>query len=63
MKDIRGLIIIAVTGPSSEASAGDDTGKAGGIFSKSPTRAYSEGWDRIFGKAEDKTTVAKKDLN
>lgn len=36
-----------------------------GIFSKSPTRAYSEGWERIFGKkeAEIVSPEDKKNIN
>lgn len=59
MKDA--LIALVVIRAAEEKA--QDTGKPG-IFSKSPTRAYSDGWDRVFGKAEeDKTTVVKKDLN
>lgn len=58
MKDVLiGLVVIR----QAEEKA-QDTGKPG-IFSKSPTKAYSDGWDSIWGKTEDKTTVAKKDLN
>lgn len=43
----------------------EDTGMTtGGIFSKAPTKSYSEGWDRIFGKKEaELSPETKKSLN
>jgi hypothetical protein len=43
------VLIIAVVQPVERAQ---DTGKGGGIFSKTPTKSYSDGWDRIFGKTQ-----------
>lgn len=50
------LIIIAEARPQAQ-----DTGVNNGIFSKSPSQAYNEGWDRVFGKKEDDSN--KKELN
>ncbi len=56
------VLIIAVV--SSAQSKAQDTGKSGGIFSKSPTQAYSDGWDRVFGKKEAEiVSPDKKALN
>ena len=59
------LIAIAVVEVSrgKEESKAQDTSASSGIFSRAPTKAYTDGWDAIWGKSEDKTTVAKKDLN
>jgi hypothetical protein len=54
------VLIVLIVEPAE--SKDQDTGKAGGIFSKAPTRAYTDGWDRIFGSKEEKP-VAAKDLN
>ena len=56
MKDA--LIAVVVIRQAEESKA-QDTGKPG-IFSKAPTRAYSDGWESIWGK-EDKPEP--KDLN
>jgi hypothetical protein len=57
---MKQAVLIVVTVERAEPKA-QDTGNAGGIFSKAPTRAYTDGWDRIFGSKEEKP--AAKDLN
>lgn len=60
MKDT--LIAIITIEPVSKS---EDTGAStGGIFSKAPSKSYSEGWDRIFGKKEaELSPETKRSLN
>jgi hypothetical protein len=58
---MRALIVI-IEGQPTKA---EDTGKeGGGIFSKPASRAYSDGWEQVFGKKEaELSPETKKSLN
>lgn len=46
------------------ANKSEDTGTStGGIFSRAPSKSYSEGWDRIFGSQEAAKPEDKKNVN
>ncbi len=51
------LVVVAVVEVSEKAESQDS-----GIRSRSSTRAYNEGWERIFG-SKDAKPPAKEDLN
>lgn len=57
MKD---TLIAIITVERSDNKSEDKGTTTGGIFSKAPSKSYSEGWERIFGTKEPET---KRTLN
>lgn len=55
MKDDIIVVVVAVETVSEKDEQGSE-----GIRSRSSTRSYNEGWERVFGA---KTASAKEDLN
>ncbi len=55
MKDEVVIVVVVTAEPADSRESG--------IRSRSSTRSYSEGWERIFGKAQERTPSRPQDMN